>query len=236
MKKYYEHAGIEIYHGDCREIVPTLGAFASLITDPVWPNASVPLAGSDRPLELLSETLAVTTAERVVIHLGCDSDPRFTAAVPRRWPFIRTCWLRYARPSYKGRILIGADVAYVFGAMPIARPGATVLPGEVCHVATTQGFHKRSKAKGHPCPRRETHVEWLVRWFGGASVLDPFCGSGTTLLACKNQGVPAVGVEIEERFAEIAARRLSQEVFDFTDPATREPGERERDRETGRKA
>jgi site-specific DNA-methyltransferase (adenine-specific) len=53
-------------------------------------------------------------------------------------------------------------------------------------------------------------VEWLVKWYGGGSVIDPFAGSGTTLLAAQNACLPAVGIEIEEKFCEVAARRLEQ--------------------------
>lgn len=215
MKPYYDHAGITIYHGDCREILPELAA-ESIITDPIWPNS---VFKGVEPQKLLSEALSVANVNRVVVHLGCDSDPRFLAAVPICWPFLRVCWLDYARPSYKGRILYGSDVAYVFGPAPEVKPGQMVMPGKCMAQRTRENIQRSiggptfNGERAHPCPRRIQHVQWLVKWFAGKSVIDPFCGSGTTLKSAKELQVPAIGIEIEERYCEIAVRRLQQEIL-----------------------
>lgn len=209
MTPYYEHAGITIYHGDCRAILPDLEADA-IVTDPVWPNASADLAGRADPGRLLSEALyCAPTTKRLAIQLGCDSDPRFLGSVPAFWPFFRLCWLDVSRPNYKGRLLDGATPAYLFGAVPAARPGAHVIPG-MFRDKTSDG-----KFPGHPCPRKLSQVCWIVKWWSelGDVILDPFVGSGTTLDAAKRLGHPAIGIEIEERYCEIAAKRLSQDVL-----------------------
>lgn len=230
MKPYYEHAGVTLYHGDCREILPNISAEA-IITDPVWPNSIFPLVNN--PCGLLTEALALAECRRVVIHLGCDSDPRFLSAVPISLPFIRSCLLEYARPSYKGRLVYGGDIAYVYGEMPppITRKcgtGAALIPG-LCISTRSDALFRRANWNGsekrfnrdaateipHPAPRRLHHVRWLCKWFAGASVIDPFCGSGTTLLACKALGIPVTGIEIEERYCELTVSRLGQEQFEF---------------------
>lgn len=214
---YYEENGIVIYCGDARDIAPHVVA-ESVITDPVWPNSAFPSVSD--PEQLLRETLARTAAVRVVIHLGCNSDPRFLRSIPERYPFIRTCWLEYACPSYVGRVLNTSDIAYAFGAAPASRPGGRVLPGRVVSTrgdkVLTRGTGRGCKTKvdystsAHPTPRRLQHVRWLCKWLGGASVYDPFLGSGTTAVACKALGIPFVGSEVEERFCALAVERLRQ--------------------------
>lgn len=75
MKPYYQDNYVTIYHGDCREILPQL-ELETIITDPVWPNAAVKMQGQENPAELFREMcLALPRAERLVVQLGCDSDP-----------------------------------------------------------------------------------------------------------------------------------------------------------------
>ena len=74
---------------------------------------------------------------------------------------------------------------------------------------------------GHPCPRPLNGMKYLVECFCPPSglVVDPFMGSGTTLVAAKDLGRRAIGIEIEERYCEIAAKRLAQEVLPLTEAA-----------------
>lgn len=208
VKPYYDHAGVTIYHGDAREIMPQL-TVDSVITDPVWPNAVIPLFGHDDPQGMLASVLEVATATRLAVHLGCDSDPRFLQAVPTRWPFFRACWLDLSRPHYKGRLLAGAEVAYLFGEPPPSRPGAHVIPG------MNRDHAAEGRQSAHPCPRKIGHARWLVNWWSapGDLVCDPFMGSGTTLRAAKDCGRRAIGIEVEEAYCEMAATRMAQEVM-----------------------
>ncbi len=216
MKPYYEHAGITIYHGDCREILREIqpGGIEALLTDPVWPGAAAVLAGRGSEQELFD--LAAREAERlgcrrIIAHVGAYTDVRFFRNVPETFRFLRVCLLEYSMCSYRGRIM-GDDAAYVFGDAPDKADSSQILSGRV--VASDSRDNHRSV--GHPTPRKLQHVVWLVKWYAGrGTILDPFCGSGTTLEAARIKGRKAIGIEIEERYCEIAAKRLSQEVLQF---------------------
>jgi site-specific DNA-methyltransferase (adenine-specific) len=223
---YYTDSLVSLYLGDALEILPLIEQPDTCITDPVWPNSVFP--GVADPQELLAQTCRLLTCARLVIHLGCSSDPRFLAAVPERYPFMRVCWLNYVRPSYRGRILHGSDVAYAFGEPPRSRPGRRVIPGFVNAYGSrsqTQRTHRGNGSSAlvdyttmpHPAPRRLEHVSWLVNNFADDGVLDPFAGTGTTLVAAKQHGLKSIGIEIDERYCEIAARRLDQDVLGLVD-------------------
>ena len=212
MKLYFQNNFVKLYHGDAREAASVIpSGKISLITDPVWPNSIRCLAGSDRPQELLSEMFQAYESldiHRTAIHLGTDSDPRFLNAVPQSLKFFRTANLRYCCPGKKGRLLQGHDTAYLFGKPPKSRVGKRLIAGD-CYAAIA------GKETAHPCPRKLIHVQWLLKWWSEADdlILDPFAGSGTTLLAAANLGRRAIGVEIEEQYCEMAARRFDQQIL-----------------------
>jgi site-specific DNA-methyltransferase (adenine-specific) len=79
------------------------------------------------------------------------------------------------------------------------------------------GFQRSGWEKKHTCPKPFKLWKRIAARFSSAgdSILDPFMGSGTTLRAAKDLGLSAIGIEIEEKYCEIAAERLRQEVLDF---------------------
>lgn len=210
LSPYYVDDSVVIYHGDCREVLPGVSDVDVCITDPVWPNAHPELQGAGDPWGLWLDFLHVMprSVKTLVVWLGCQSDPRFLATVPDRLPFLRMQYLRRAVPSYNGRCLVSGDAAYGFGEWPPSREGARVIPGEMWRVTSDP-----SKRQDHPAARNENHAKWLVGWWGYGTVLDPFAGTGTTLVAAKHHGLRAIGIECEERHCETAAKRLAQEVL-----------------------
>ena len=210
---YYDHAGITIYHGDCRDILPHLDSVDLVLTDPPWPNCSVPLYGHDDPIGMFRqmwESVTVLPA-RAAVHLGCGSDPRFLSVVPLPLKFFRVVNLELSKKGYAGRLLVTGDIAYLFGIPPNSRPGLRVIPGR-CNDESCKG-----KESSHPCPRKLKHVKFLVHIWSNVTdtIIDPFVGSGTTLVAAKQLGRKAIGIEIEEKYCEIAVKRLSQEVLEL---------------------
>lgn len=209
-KPYYEESGITIYNADCRDILPRISADA-ICTDPVWPGATLPLTGSDRPIELFTEMWTATrNIKRAAIQIGCWTAPFFLSCVSL--PFFRVATLDIACVGYRGRLLMTGDIAYLFGEPPSSRPGRRVIPGRMID------SHSYTQDKnGHPCPRNLKHVEWLINWWTDELdiVCDPFLGSGTTARAAKNYNRRFIGIEIEEKFCEISVKRLRQEVFNF---------------------
>lgn len=193
--------------GDCLERMAEIpdDSVDCVVMDPPWPegyweNADALFAAAVAEMPRLTK--------RLVVHLGCDSDPRFLRHVPSSLPFLRVCWLEYVRPHYKGRLLYTGDVAYVFGAPPLVKDGQFLMPGKL---TSTQSYREDIE---HPCPRQISFVRWLVKWFGGAGpVLDPFIGSGTTAVAAVLEGFRCVGIDNNAEYITIAQERVERAIL-----------------------
>ena len=199
---------VRILVGDAMYLLQGVDHADVVITDPVWPNCPEgAIDGWDRPYDLLRDAMALIPAsvKRVVIILRSDSDPRFLAAVPKRWPFFNAHWLQYVMPGYMGRKLGGNEIAYAFGEPVPSAEGRRVIPS-----VSPKAQPSHRKANGHPMSRSLSHMEWLVKWWSdpGETVLDPFCGSGTIPLAADRMQRHGIGIEINPEYAELARDRI----------------------------
>jgi hypothetical protein len=217
-----------LHLADCRDVLHMLNAEDVIVTDPPWDQAKG-IIGADDPRGLFASVAPfLTTAKLVAVQLGCYTDPCFLEPLASHMRYLHTCWLRYIPPSYNGRVLVDADVAYVYGAAPKSAPGRRVLPS-MCESTRREeneaqfikrhGKNRTSKAAAdtistmaHPMPRVLKHVRWLVGWHSEQedTVWDPFMGSGTTGVACAETGRRFVGCEVDPRFFDLACRRIEE--------------------------
>lgn len=225
---YYDHAGITIYHGDCREILPLLGRFDLLLTDPPFGigltkktsdfrdskyfDDGVGAAAStlyrddyEHVRGLIAEVipLALTLADRALIFSG----QRMLWAYPEP-AAMGTVYL----PNGAGRCAWGFQCAQpilFYGKDPMLQDGKGARPNSF---RTEQPNGERID---HPCPKPLRWMQWAVERASrpGELIVDPFMGSGTTLLAAKNHGRRAIGIDNVEKFCRLAVKRLAQEVL-----------------------
>jgi len=196
LKPYYEHAGITIYHGDCRDVLPLLepGSVDLVLTDPPYLEGDMSA--------ILPLLLRMTTA--VVVSPGKLESFNWIARQKPVWEY---AWKCSGTSSLGGsaclHILFEPVLAYAFPKRPL---GSDLLDFPLV---------VDPLAKGHPWPKPlRLFTKLAAHWTDeGDLILDPYMGSGTTLRAAKDLGRRAIGIEIEERYCEIAAKRLSQEVL-----------------------
>ncbi len=210
MKPYYDHAGITIYHGDCREILPHVTADV-VVTDP--------------PYGILSASGSAATRRS-----GGNKDNGVMAwdvAPDAAW-LDAVCRVGVARMIWGGcHLSLPPTLGYLIWDKQI--DGLNFGEAEYCWTDlkfAPRIFRYRAVGvdggKVHPTQKPVALMRWCIDFAPAGTVLDPFMGSGTTLVAAKQLGRKAIGIEIEERYCEIAAKRLAQEVFDFG-PAQVEP-------------
>jgi site-specific DNA-methyltransferase (adenine-specific) len=208
---YYDQDGITIYHGDCREILPGLPKVDLVLTDPPYStgrNQNEYRASGNIAVAL---HLASEKAKRAIVFSGSSNRSiLFVTSSIRKLQHNRIlCWNNTASRS----IAVGPwkwDVIllHYFGKATeykADQPSAAIATGSDELVET--------KETGHRGAVPISVMVYACKPFCPCSVLDPFAGSGSSLLAVKHLGGTAIGIEIEEKYCEIAAKRLSQGVL-----------------------
>jgi site-specific DNA-methyltransferase (adenine-specific) len=214
VKPYYQDDAVTIYHGDCREVLPSLSG-DMLVTDPPYgidwkrgPWKDDPEAYPELMRWLVAESQRAVSGWCFVFQ-AMPNCGRWHEWFPEGWRIFAAC-KNFAQIRPTG-VWHSWDPVVFWNNGPNSGPNSGTLNRDY-HVGNVAGvFGERVE---HPCPRPIDTMSHIVA-LGSGTVLDPFAGSGTTLVAAKNLGRHAVGIEIEERYCEIAARRCAQEVLDL---------------------
>lgn len=212
MQPYYADDAVTIYHGDCRDVLPHLSADLVFADPPYGVGKGYDdhddTGGDDywdfmrSVVKLCRDAAPVTLMTHRVLALRELTDWDWTATWVKRnqqmrlfsMPVLPTwepilCW------GIKGLDVDHRSDCFHFDAIP-----SNAVPG------------------GHPFPKPEPFIAALLEWAipdRSAVVIDPFLGSGTTCRVAKDRGWKAIGIEQSERYCEIAAKRMGQEVLAF---------------------
>lgn len=222
---YYQDDHVTLWHADCLERTDLWQTADVLVTDPpygirwpglttklksragevTWTNGNdTPIAG-DETLESRDRVLALW-GDRPGIVFGSWRKPRPAHTTQRIiW------WKRGQAPGPTHAAVVAQDEEiYLLGHGWPRRdsPERTVIPTD----------EPRSRAVieiGHPTPKPVGLMERLISLTPPGTIADPFAGSGATLIAARNLGRHAIGIELEERYCEITAKRLAQQPLDL---------------------
>lgn len=216
MDPYYDDGTCTIYVGDCRDVLPRLDTFdAVMVTDPPYGMAyqsnmaiegpSEPIAG-DESTALRDEVLA-WWLPRPALVFGTWRLPR-PAGVTQL-----LIWDKGESPGMGDLSMPwgpGHEEVYVFGTGFTGKRRSNVIRYPML---SPQDLRRPD----HPTPKPVGLLIQLVGYCGHGVIVDPFMGSGSTLRAAKDLGRRAIGIETVERYAEMAARSLAQEVLPLFD-------------------
>lgn len=208
---YYDCDGITIYHGDCREILPHLPKVDLVLTDPPYGVGIDYGAYKDDPEAYWGWFLPVIDLMRAVGSGTVFTHRQEAIRYITNWSHL-CCWNKVMNFTYAIHgWLAHWEPIFVFDTQPsiVMKEGSKPARNDVYTCHTTKNN------TGHPCPKPLSLMTQLIQTFPSQRVLDPFCGSGTTLRAAKDLGRKAIGIEIEEKYCEIAVKRLGQGVLPF---------------------
>lgn len=216
MIPYYQDEFVTLYHGDCMDSLEKWTTADVLVTDPPYG-----ISWSQREYASDNQTKNV---------IANDGDTAIRDAALKAWgkrPWIVFGSWKAPRPADTKTRLIWHKT----GSNPGPLNAAFMSNDEEIYVSAG-GFRKSSpplrsvittnesrstqvQRIGHPTPKPVGLMEILVDRCPPGVIADPFAGSGATLIAAKNLGRKAVGVEMEEKYCEIIAKRCAQDVLDF---------------------
>jgi len=234
---YYSDGDVVIYHGDCLDILSAMNAQVdAVVMDPPFASGTRHEMGkassgamlragrfADRPIECDQMTTQgfiwlMRAVGQGVRDLLPDGGSILAFIDWRQWPNLvgafETCNYRIQGMVVwdKGSIGMGNGFRRQHELVCHASKGVpNVYNKSVGDVLR----HGREEPKDHPSPKPVPLMERLISVVSdeGMTILDPFMGSGSTLRAAKDCGRKAIGIEFEERYCEIAAKRLSQGVL-----------------------
>ena len=220
MKPYYSDEHVTLWHGDCREITDWLAADV-LVTDPPYgigykKGQWRKVAGRQGHPGIANDNDATTRdaaldlwGERPALVFGS-----LRAAFPAGWHKV----LVFGKPvvacglfGQRDPWLSNWEPIFVLGKWPDQTPTRSAIITTRSPAAS--GYSGYSTRAGHAHAKPLDVMEALVDACPPGVIADPFAGSGSTLVAARNLGRRAIGVELDERYCEIAARRLAQDVL-----------------------
>lgn len=211
MSLYYQDDHVTLYHGDClTEHREWLGADV-LVTDPPYGMSYKSGFASKRGMKDIANDKSTEARDNVLRAWGDRPALAFgTWRVDKPAGVKQTpIWDKGDDPGMGDlKMPWGSywEEIYVFGSGFIGKRRNGILRG---------WSGAKGNDTGHPTPKPVPLMEALIAKCPPGTIADPFAGSGSTLVAAKNLGRKAIGVELEEKYCEIIAKRLSQEVFDL---------------------
>jgi hypothetical protein len=219
---YYADDLVTLYHGDCREVTEWLSADV-LVTDPPYGRGWTSGAGltnvngrgsskyqsgiaNDGDTRARDEALAIWGNRPAVVFGDLLSPQPEGAAQALIYAKPADAGIRGARAGWRR----DAEAIYLVGPWLAGVGGRSSIIRTSGRVAGPRGIALRV---GHPHAKPVDVMETLITACPLGVIADPFAGSGSTLVAARNLGRKAIGVEIDERYCERAARRLAQDVL-----------------------
>lgn len=200
--------GITVIHGDCRDVLPLLepGSVDLVLTDPPYGvGFQYTDAYDDARPDYDEWVIAIFEDMRRVGKMVM-----LTTGMRNLWLYPPADWvLCWAKPGSVRRSGIGGFNEWE----PVLIYGKRRIYNDFWYLPDVNQHDPA--ADGHPCPKPVSLYTRLIQQGCDTDglILDPFMGSGTTLRAAKDLGRKAIGVEIEEKYCQIAVKRLAQEVL-----------------------